>query len=128
MPTRIRSAKNKFQRRTLVSSLMSIVETLIQGVLLGGLYALFALGQALMFGVMRLTNTAHGDFIILSAFAALAVVASGINPFIGGLVVLPLAFAVGYGLQRFHSTVRSARTRCHRWSSPLGYRSSFKIC
>lgn len=80
---------------------MSIVDTLIQGVLLGGLYALFALGQALMFGVMRLTNTAHGDFIILSAFAALAVVASGINPFIGGLVVLPLAFAVGYGLQRF---------------------------
>ena len=84
-----------------MSSLLSITDTLIQGVLLGGLYALFALGQALMFGVMRLTNTAHGDFIILSAFAALAVVASGINPFIGGLVVLPLAFAVGYGLQRF---------------------------
>ena len=40
--------------------------------LLGGLYALFALGQSLMFGVMRLTNTAQGDFIVLAAFAAIA--------------------------------------------------------
>ena len=42
-----------------------MIEILIQGVLLGGLYCLFALGQSLMFGVMRLTNTAQGDFIIL---------------------------------------------------------------
>jgi branched-chain amino acid transport system permease protein len=97
----MRSAKNKSQRRISVFSVMSIVDTLVQGVLLGGLYALFALGQALMFGVMRLTNTAHGDFIILAAFAALAVIASGVNPIVAGLLVLPLAFVVGYGLQRF---------------------------
>ena len=41
-----------------------------QGLLLGGLYALFALSLSLMFGVMRLTNTAQGDFIVLAAFAA----------------------------------------------------------
>ena len=45
-----------------------MTDILLQGVLLGGLYALFALGQSLMFGVMRLTNTAQGDFIILGVF------------------------------------------------------------
>jgi branched-subunit amino acid ABC-type transport system permease component len=48
-----------------------VLETILQGVLLGGLYTLFALGQSLMFGVMRLTNTAQGDFIILGAFAVI---------------------------------------------------------
>ena len=48
------------------------LQVLLQGLLLGGLYCLFALGQSLMFGVMRLTNTAQGDFIILGAFAAIA--------------------------------------------------------
>ena len=47
-------------------------EILVQGLLLGGLYALFALGQSLMFGVMRLTNTAQGDFVILGAYAAIS--------------------------------------------------------
>ena len=49
-----------------------MIEILLQGILLGGLYTLFALGQSLMFGVMRLTNTAQGDFIILGAFAVVA--------------------------------------------------------
>ena len=49
-----------------------MLETVLQGILLGGLYTLFALGQSLMFGVMRLTNTAQGDFIILGAFAVIA--------------------------------------------------------
>ncbi|WP_137894629.1 branched-chain amino acid ABC transporter permease [Ramlibacter sp. 2FC] len=76
-------------------------EILIQGLLLGGLYTLFALGQSLMFGVMRLTNTAQGDFIILGAFAAIAgLAATGFSPWLVGLLVLPLAFAAGYALQR----------------------------
>ena len=45
-----------------------MIETLLQGLLLGGLYCLFALGQSLMFGVMRLTNTAQGDFIVLASY------------------------------------------------------------
>jgi len=77
------------------------VETLIQGILLGGLYGLFALGLSLMFGVMRLTNTAHGDFIILGSFASLALVSSGLSPLQTLLVTLPLAWVLGYGLQRF---------------------------
>jgi branched-chain amino acid transport system permease protein len=80
-----------------------MLETLVQGVLLGGLYTLFALGQSLMFGVMRLTNTAQGDFIILGAFAVIAGVslAGDAMPWLVVLAVLPIAFAFGYALQRY---------------------------
>jgi branched-chain amino acid transport system permease protein len=77
-------------------------ETLMQGVLLGGLYTLFALGQSLMFGVMRLTNTAQGDFIVLAAFAVIAAQTGlGGAAWLATLAVLPLAFAGGYALQRY---------------------------
>jgi len=84
------------------------IDILVQGLLLGGLYALFALGQSLMFGVMRLTNTAQGDFIVLAAFGAIAVLAA-LGPLLpapqlavvaAGLLLLPAAFGVGYALQR----------------------------
>lgn len=77
------------------------METLLQGLLLGGLYALFALGLSLMFGVMRLTNTAHGDFVILGAFATLAFVSMGLPAWLAFGVTLPLAWASGYALQRY---------------------------
>ena len=76
-------------------------ETLLQGVLLGGLYCLFALGQSLMFGVMRLTNTAQGDFIVLAAFAAIAGLSvAAVGPWLIALLLLPVAFGFGYALQR----------------------------
>ncbi len=82
--------------------MLSWIDTLIQGALLGGLYALFALGQALVFGVMRLTNTAHGDLMILGAFVASSLAnALGGNPFRGAFMRLPLAFGFGDALQRF---------------------------
>ena len=85
--------------------MLSWISTVLQGLMLGGLYALFAMGLSLMFGVMRLTNIAHGDFIILAAFAAFALLASsGMNEFGPALtsmaILLPMAFVFGYGLQR----------------------------
>ena len=77
------------------------MDVLIQGVLLGGLYALFALGLSLMFGVLRLVNVAHGDFIILAAFAALSMVAAGAAPVLALVLVVPLTAGVGYALQRY---------------------------
>lgn len=81
------------------------IEVLLQAALLGGLYTLFALGQSLMFGVMRLTNTAHGDFIILAAFGAIAglmlVGASGAAAIGVALALLPVAFGFGWALQRY---------------------------
>ena len=76
------------------------MEILIQGLLLGGLYGLFALGQSLIFGVMRLTNTAQGDFIILGAFCSLALVSLGLAPWAALLATLPLAWCAGYAVQR----------------------------
>lgn len=79
-----------------------MTEIVLQGLLLGGLYALFALGQSLMFGVMRLTNTAQGDFIILGGFFAISLVAAtGLSPGMVLLLVMPLAYIAGYVLQRF---------------------------
>jgi branched-chain amino acid transport system permease protein len=81
--------------------MLTISDTLLQGILLGGLYALFALGQSVLFGVMRLTNTAHGDFIVLSAFAAWSLAAVTGSVPLALLLLLPIAFAAGYALQRF---------------------------
>ncbi len=52
---------------------MMLIDTLAQGLLLGGLYALFAAGLSLVFGIMRLVNLAHGDLIILGAYLILTV-------------------------------------------------------
>jgi branched-chain amino acid transport system permease protein len=73
----------------------------IQGALLGGLYALFAIGLSLAFGIMRLVNIAHGDLIVLSAYIALVTVnATGMHPLASVVVVVPVMFVLGYLLQR----------------------------
>ncbi|WP_028631239.1 branched-chain amino acid ABC transporter permease [Metapseudomonas resinovorans] len=80
---------------------MEWLNTLVQGVLLGGLYAMFAVGLSLMFGIMRLVNIAHGDFIVLASYLALVVVeALGLSPLASLVLVVPVMFVVGYGLQR----------------------------
>ncbi|HEU4440373.1 MAG TPA: branched-chain amino acid ABC transporter permease [Methylomirabilota bacterium] len=79
---------------------MAWVDTVLQGLLLGGLYALFATGLSLIFGVMRIVNLAHGDLSILAAFLAVAAVEGlGLNPFVALLLVAPLMAIVGYALQ-----------------------------
>jgi branched-chain amino acid transport system permease protein len=81
---------------------MSLLDTIIQGILLGGLYALFAAGLALVFGIMRLVNLAHGDLIVMAAFLILYLVtALGLSPFVAMLVAMPLMFLVGWALQSF---------------------------
>jgi len=80
----------------------AVIDTLIQGFLLGGLYALFATGLSLAFGVMRFVNIAHGDFIVLGAYVALAVLAVlPMPPFAAALVVVPVMAAAGYVVQRY---------------------------
>jgi branched-chain amino acid transport system permease protein len=76
------------------------VDTIVQGVLLGGLYALFAAGLSLVFGIMRLVNLAHGDLIVLGAYLILGLVTlTGLSPFLAVLIALPAMFAVGWLLQ-----------------------------
>ena len=78
------------------------VNAVVQGVMLGGLYALFACGLSLMFGVMRVVNLAHGDFAVLAAYLALAVITGLQVPVLwSALIVAPLFGVVGYLVQRF---------------------------
>jgi len=74
---------------------------ILQGVLIGGLYAMFAAGLSLIFGVMRLVNIAHGDLIVLAAYIALVVTQElGLNPLTSLLLVAPAMAIIGYALQR----------------------------
>lgn len=80
---------------------MQWLNILIQGSLLGGIYALFAIGLSMSFGIMRLANIAHGDFIVLSGYVALVVTQStGLDPFASLAIVVPVMFVLGYALQR----------------------------
>jgi len=77
------------------------LNVILQGVLIGGLYAMFAAGLSLIFGVMRLVNIAHGDLIVLAAYVALMVTqALGIDPLTSLIFVVPVMAIIGYALQR----------------------------
>jgi branched-chain amino acid transport system permease protein len=82
--------------------MMIWLNQIIQGVLLGGYYALIACGLSFMFSVMRIINLAHGSLAVLAAFM-LYVLADrfGISPFLGLLIVLPIMAAIGWALQRW---------------------------
>ncbi len=79
---------------------MQWINAIIQGILLGGLYALLAAGLSLMFGVMRIVNLAHGALAILAAYIGLVIVqGTGVSPFIALIAVVPIMAGVGYLLQ-----------------------------
>ncbi|MEP7025008.1 MAG: branched-chain amino acid ABC transporter permease [Actinomycetota bacterium] len=80
---------------------MSWVNAIIQGILTGGLYALFACGLSLMFGVMKVINLAHGDLAVVAGYVALGVIAVTHVPAVWSFVlVVPIFAALGYVLQR----------------------------
>ncbi|MEQ8402561.1 MAG: branched-chain amino acid ABC transporter permease [Roseitalea porphyridii] len=77
------------------------IDTIVQGVLLGGLYALFAAGLSLVFGIMRLVNLAHGDLIVMGAYLILVIVSVlGLDPFVAALFAAPVMFVFGWVLQK----------------------------
>jgi branched-chain amino acid transport system permease protein len=81
---------------------VSWANAVVQGVLLGGFFALVATGLSLAFGVMRFVNLAHGDLAILAAYLSVSVTATlDLNPFVSLVVVVPVMAAAGYGTQRF---------------------------
>ncbi|MEL6784925.1 MAG: branched-chain amino acid ABC transporter permease, partial [Pseudomonadota bacterium] len=78
------------------------VNTIVQGILLGGLYALFAAGLSLVFGIMRLVNLAHGDLIVLGAYLILVIVTLfGLHPLLAVLIAAPAMFVLGWVLQKY---------------------------
>ena len=102
---------------TLLRGVSEMVETflnlIVQGVLIGGLYALFALGLSLSLGVMRFVNIAHGDMIVLFSFVILSLTGVlGWSPFLVALILIPVAFGAGYVCSASCSSAPSARASC----------------
>ncbi len=89
---------------------MAWVNAIIQGVLTGGLYALFACGLSLMFGVMKVVNLAHGDLAVVAGYVAIGVVTVTHIPVLWSfLIVVPVMAVLGYVLQR--TVIQSALDR-----------------
>ncbi|OGO44255.1 MAG: hypothetical protein A2137_04490, partial [Chloroflexi bacterium RBG_16_58_8] len=79
----------------------TILDVLIAGLLLGGLYAIIAMGLSLQYGVARVLNVSHGEFIMLGALATWSLVTVfHLNPLISIVISGPIAFVVGYALHR----------------------------
>lgn len=79
---------------------MEVLTIAISGLLLGGIYALVAIGLNLVFGVVRVTNFAHGEFVMMGMFGAyLAHTTFDVHPYISWLILAPLGFLVGVFLQ-----------------------------
>jgi branched-chain amino acid transport system permease protein len=89
---------------------MAWVNAIIQGVLTGGLYALFACGLSLMFGVMKVVNLAHGDLAIVAGYIAVGIITVTHVPVLWSfLIVVPIMAVIGYFLQR--TIIQSALDR-----------------
>lgn len=84
------------------AAVTALIQTIVQGLLTGGLYALIGTGLSLIFGVMKVINFAHGDFLAIGMFITLALFkAFHLDPYLSLLVAAPLGFALGFVIQRF---------------------------
>jgi branched-chain amino acid transport system permease protein len=90
----------------------TILQLLVSGVMLGGIYALMSIGLTLIFGVLKIVNFAHGEFLMLAMYAAWAVVSlAGVNAYVAAIVVIPVLF--GFGALAYLLTVRPAVDKPH---------------
>ena len=94
---------------------IDLANGILSGAMLGGYYALISVGLALSFGVMRLVNLSHGDWLIVAAYLCVTLLAAvPVVPFWSLLVVVPLMYGIGYSVQRFllnHVSVQAAERR-----------------
>lgn len=94
---------------------VDLANGVLSGAMLGGYYALISVGLALNFGVMRLVNLSHGDWLIVAAYLCVTLMtATGVGPFWTLVIVVPLMYGVGYAVQRGllnHVSVQAAERR-----------------
>ena len=82
--------------------MQELLQPILNGILLGGLYALIAIGMSMMFGIVKLVNLAHGDMMILASYLGMVFATwLGINPFFALILTIPAMFVVGYAFQGF---------------------------
>jgi branched-chain amino acid transport system permease protein len=83
-----------------VNVLVPFFQSLIQSILLGGIYAAIGIGMSMIFGIVRLTNLAHGDLLVLSSYLSFIVVSiTGVDPLLTIIVVAPAMFIIGFVIQ-----------------------------
>jgi len=79
---------------------MQVIQVIINGILLGGIYALLGVGMTMMFGIVKLTNLAHGEFVIIGAYLSTVIASAvGVDPILTLIITVPLMFLAGMGLQ-----------------------------
>jgi branched-chain amino acid transport system permease protein len=91
--------------------MVALRDIVISGLLLGGLYALVSVGMALQYGVARVLNVAHGEFIMVGAFLTFSLyIGAGINPFLTMLITGPVMFLIGFVLHKtlYHHLMKTA--------------------
>ena len=82
--------------------MQDIIQPLLNGILLGGIYAAVGVGLSMIFGIVRLVNLAHGDLMILSSYIMLVFCGMlGVTPYLSLLAALPVMFVIGYGIQKY---------------------------
>lgn len=90
----------------------TLVQLLVSGIMLGGIYAIMSIGLTLIFGVLKIVNFAHGEFLMLAMYLAWAVVSlTGVNAYLAMIVVAPLLFA--FGMLIYWLVVRPAVDKPH---------------
>ena len=94
---------------------IDLANGLLSGAMIGGYYALISVGLALNFGVMRLVNLSHGDWLIVAAYLCVSLLTMvPVAPWWSLVIVVPLMYAIGYGVQRCllnHVSVQAAERR-----------------
>jgi branched-chain amino acid transport system permease protein len=101
---------------------LQILDVVIAGLLLGGLYALIAMGLSLQYGVARVLNFSHGEFIMLGALSTWFLFKFGVNPLVSLTICGPATFIIGYLLYRTvfkHLRTSSASAGAYEGSSML---------
>ena len=85
-----------------MENLTDLASPIAMGIMLGGLYALVALGLSIVFGVMRLINVAHGDLLLLASYLAFSIMTYlGLDPILSLVIVIPVLFFIGFAIQKF---------------------------
>jgi branched-chain amino acid transport system permease protein len=82
--------------------MLDVMQPLLNGILLGGIYAAVGVGLSMIFGIVRLVNLAHGDLMIVSSYLMLVVFNTfGFNPYTSLVFVIPVMFILGYLIQKY---------------------------
>ena len=104
--------------------LATVAQAVVNGLLIGGIYALVSIGVSLIFGVVKIVNFAQGEFVMIGMYISYFLAARfGVDPLISLFVSMPLLFVIGVLLQHFLIAVFSRLATCRKFFSPSRCRS-----